>query len=115
MKGIAMTVATLGIIYATAAVPVSASNARQLSLTPVITYSVQDQSNAQQPQAKTFTGTINKSGDQFILRDDAGNISYQLDDQQSAGKYEGKKVKVMGTLDQANNVIRVQSIEEAAA
>jgi uncharacterized protein YdeI (BOF family) len=74
----------------------------------------QDQ-KSQTPQAKTFTGTISKEGDSFVLKDDAGKTSYQLDDQQTASKFEGKRVKVTGTLDEANNTIRVQSIEEASA
>ena len=39
--------------------------------------------------------------------------SYQLDDQQNAEKYKGKSVRIVGTLDAANNLIHVQSIEEA--
>src|SRR5277367_3824797 len=115
MKGIALTVATLGFIYASAALPASASNASSFSVAPINAFFVQDQSNPQQPQAKTFSGTISKNGDQFILRDDAANSSYQLDDQEKASKFEGKKVKVTGTFDQANNLIRIQTIVEEAA
>jgi hypothetical protein len=67
------------------------------------------------PALSTFTGTINKSGDTFIFTDDGTKSSYRLDDQQSAGKFDGKKVKIIGTLDAANNTIRVQSIEAATA
>jgi uncharacterized protein YdeI (BOF family) len=67
------------------------------------------------PALSTFTGTIKKSGDTFIFTDDGTKSSYQLDDQQSAGKFDGKKVKIIGTLDAANNTIRVQSIEAATA
>lgn len=74
----------------------------------------QDQKR-QTPQTKTFTGTISKEGESFVLKDDAGKTSYQLDDQQTASKFEGKRVKVTGTLDEANNTIRVQSMEEATA
>jgi uncharacterized protein YdeI (BOF family) len=114
MKGIALTVATFGLIYATAALPATAPKANQLGVISVHSFSIQDQSNPQQPQTKTFSGTISKNGDQFVLRDEGGNTSYQLDDQEKAGKFDGKKVKVTGTLDQANNLIRIQSIEEAA-
>lgn len=115
MKGIALTVATLGLIYATAAIPESARKANPLNVTPSHSFSIQDQANPQQPQTKTFSGTIGKNGDQFILKDDADKSSYQLDDQDKASKFEGKRVKVTGTLDQANNLIRIQTIEEAAA
>jgi uncharacterized protein YdeI (BOF family) len=67
------------------------------------------------PALSMFTGTINKSGDTFIFTDDGTKSTYQLDDQQTAGKFDGKKVKIIGTLDAANNTIRVQSIEAANA
>lgn len=67
------------------------------------------------PALSTFTGTIQKSGDAFIFNDDATKSSYQLDDQRSAGKFDGKKVKIIGTLDAANKTIRIQSIEAATA
>jgi uncharacterized protein YdeI (BOF family) len=75
---------------------------------------LQNQNNPA-PALSMFTGTINKSGDTFIFTDDSTKSSYQLDDQQSAGKFDGKKVKIIGTLDAANNTIRVQSIEAATA
>lgn len=68
-----------------------------------------------QPQAKVFTGTIAKNGEQFVLREDSTRGMYQLDDQESAGKFAGKRVNVTGVLDASNNLIRVQSIEEAKA
>jgi hypothetical protein len=63
---------------------------------------------------KTFTGTIAKKGDQFILTDESKS-SYQLDDQETAEKFAGKKVRVKGILDAVNNTIRIQTIEIAAA
>jgi len=67
-----------------------------------------------QTKAQTFVGTITKSGSQFVFSDDANNLSYQLDDQETASKFEGKKVRVTGTLDAASKIIRVQSIEATA-
>jgi hypothetical protein len=64
---------------------------------------------------ETFTGTIAKKGDQFVLTDDSSKMSYSLDDQQTAEKFAGKKVRVKGILDAVNNTIRIQDIEEAAA
>src|SRR5262249_40456851 len=40
---------------------------------------------------KTFTGVIAKKGDEFILADDSKS-NYQLDDQQTAERFVGKKV-----------------------
>ena len=62
-----------------------------------------------------FTGMIAKKGDQFILTDDSNRSSYQLDDQETAEKFAGKKVRVKGILDSVNNTIRIQTIEIAAA
>jgi hypothetical protein len=65
------------------------------------------------PELKIFTGTIWMSGDRFVLRDEHQKRWYQLDaDQKLVAKFEGKQVKVIGTLDAANSEIRVQRIEE---
>ena len=68
-----------------------------------------------QAQAKiqTFVGTIAKTGNEFVFSDDAAKHVYELDDQQTASRFDGKKVRVTGVLDAANMIIRVQSIETA--
>lgn len=66
------------------------------------------------PQTKTFSGTIMKKGDDFVLNDSAHKITYILDDAQKASQYEGKKVKVTGTVDVATNMIHVETIQEVA-
>jgi hypothetical protein len=64
-------------------------------------------------EIKIFTGTVWMSGDRFVLRDEHQKHWYQLDvDQKLVAKFEGKQVKVIGTLDAANSEIRVQRIEE---
>jgi len=68
----------------------------------------------QQAEAQTFTGTIMKAGDSFTLSDSEHRASYKLDDAQKASRFEGKKVKVTGTLDAQNRTIRIQTIEEAS-
>jgi hypothetical protein len=65
-------------------------------------------------QAKTFTGTVMKNGENFVLSDPRSKTSYMLDDARKASQFEGKKVKVTGTVDVANNIIHVDTIEEAA-
>jgi hypothetical protein len=55
-----------------------------------------------------------KNGDNFVLSDPSSKTSYMLDDVRKASHFEGKKVKVTGTVDVANNVIHVETIEEAA-
>jgi len=48
------------------------------------------------------------------LSDTASKISYKLDDAEKASQFEGKKVKVTGTVDVANNLIHVETIQEIA-
>jgi hypothetical protein len=112
MRRIVLSVAALTL--ATGAVALGESpKARQTSILHSQVFVMQDQSPA--PELKSFTGTIAKSGEQFVLREDSSKASYRLDDQQSAGKFAGKRVRVVGVLDASNNTIRVQSIEEANA
>ncbi len=80
----------------------------------------QPQPDQTQPQAdqgqsvKTFTGTVQKSGSNFVLRDGAGQM-FKLDDSARAKPYVGKAVKVKGQLDEQAMLIRVQSIESNEA
>ena len=98
------------------AVPVFSSVAvNHVNLTrdsKIVMQAQQDEQN-KSGSVKTFTGTIAKSGDKFVLRDGTTNAAYQLDDQDNAGKFEGKKVRVTGTLDAPNNMIHVQAIDAA--
>lgn len=66
---------------------------------------------AEEKEVKTFTGTVVKNSGKFMLQARGNSAAYELDDQQKVGQYEGKKVKVTGRLDVANNLIHVQSIE----
>jgi uncharacterized protein YdeI (BOF family) len=69
----------------------------------------------QAPQkTKIFSGTIIKSGEGYVLSDAANKLSYALDDAEQASHYEGKKVKVTGTVDAASNTIHVATIQEIA-
>lgn len=58
----------------------------------------------------TFTGTIMKDGDQYVLRDSSGN-TYKLDDSSRAQSFEGKTVKVTGRLDPDSKMIHVDTIQ----
>ena len=55
---------------------------------------------AQQPQ--TFMGKIVRSNGGLVLRDQATNAEYKLDNEDQAKQFEGKSVKVTGTLDSAS-------------
>ena len=65
----------------------------------------------QQSDVKTFTGKVMKSGENLVLKDSASKSTYKLDDQDRAKSFEGKNVKVTGTLDAATSTIRVANIE----
>jgi len=66
-----------------------------------------------QPAAQAFTGTIMKSGDNYVLKT-ADNMTYQLDDQSRAKQFEGKQVQVTGSLDATSQTIKVQDIKSAS-
>jgi len=67
----------------------------------------------QDVQQQTTTGKIAKSNDgKYVLVDAQGTL-YQLDDQNMAKKFAGKKVKVSGTVDTSSNVIHVTDITPA--
>ena len=102
MKKVVLSVA--GAILVFTAVPKTAS-----ATSPPA--SMQEQSKQ---KTKIFSGTIIKSGDNFVLSDAANKLSYMLDDAQKASQFEGKKVKVTGTVDVASNTIHVETIQEIA-
>ena len=54
--------------------------------------------------AQTFTGTIVKQGDKYVLKDDAGK-TYDIDHQTDVAKFEGKRVRVQGTLDPSGKIM----------
>jgi len=60
-----------------------------------------------QSQEQIFTGTIAKSGDKYVLQASSGK-SYDIDHQELAQKYEGKQVRVKGTLDPDGKTIHVR-------
>jgi|SRR5579872_439385 len=50
--------------------------------------------------------------DHFALYDPASGVNYDLDDSRLASRYEGKKVRVTGSVDTKKDAIHVVSIEE---
>jgi len=57
--------------------------------------------------SQVFSGTVVKSGDKYVLKDDSGK-TYDIDHQDQVKKFEGKKVRVQGTLDETGSKIKVQ-------
>jgi hypothetical protein len=67
-----------------------------------------------QAQSATFSGTIMRNGEQFVLRETSGQI-YRLDDPKDAQAFEGKPVTVTGKLDPSARLIHVERIAPATA
>lgn len=85
-------------------------------LTPALRAQSQNQApSAQQDQQKsqTFVGKVVKlkNGRFALLTDPQAGKGAYLDDKQKAAPFEGKNVKVTGTLDPATALIHVSKIE----
>ena len=57
--------------------------------------------------SQSFSGMVEKSGEKYVLKDDSGKI-YDIDHQDDVKKFEGKRVKVQGTLDPTGTKIQVK-------
>ena len=56
---------------------------------------------------QSFSGTVAKSGDKYVLQDASGK-TYDVDRQEELKKYEGKQVRIKGTLDPDGKTIHVK-------
>jgi lipopolysaccharide export system protein LptA len=86
----------------------------------------QDNTQAQPPQqdkmqppsdaakVSVFTGKVMKAKGQYVLMDDSAKVTYALDNQEKAKAFNGKTVKVTGTLETASNTIHIENIEPTA-
>ncbi len=59
--------------------------------------------------AQSFTGSIAKEGDSYVLKV-SDTTSYKLDDQPRAKSFAGQHVRVTGKLESDTSLIHVQSI-----
>lgn len=64
-------------------------------------------SGSQAGGVQSFSGTVVKSGDKYVLQDESGT-TYDTDHQDEMAKFEGKRVKVHGTLDASGKMIHIQ-------
>jgi outer membrane biosynthesis protein TonB len=62
---------------------------------------------AQPAGVQSFSGTVVKSGDKYVLQDESGT-TYDTDHQDEMAKFAGKRVKVHGTLDASGKMIHIQ-------
>lgn len=65
------------------------------------------QAGSSSESSQTFSGTVAKSGDKFVLQDASGK-TYDVDRQEELKKYEGKQVRIKGTLDPDGKTIHVK-------
>ncbi len=65
-------------------------------------------SEAQQQEGQVFAGTIVKSGDKYVLQEESSGTTYDVDHQEAVKKFEGKKVRIHGTLDPNGKMIHIQ-------
>jgi hypothetical protein len=65
---------------------------------------------ANNPTAQTFTGIVSKEADTYVLKVSDSN-SYKLDNQDQVQPFEGRRVRVTGTLDPSINLIHVDNVE----
>ncbi len=55
-----------------------------------------------------FVGTIVKQGDKYMFQDASSGQTYDIDHQDEVKRFDGKKVRVRGTLDPQTKTIHVQ-------
>ncbi|HEY3839090.1 MAG TPA: hypothetical protein VGL72_21095 [Bryobacteraceae bacterium] len=88
-----------------------------LQLTPTLQAQSQSQPAAQQEEQKpqTFVGKVVKArnGQYALLTDEQAGKGVYLDDQEKAKAFEGKNVKVTGTLEVAKNLVHITDIQPA--
>ena len=91
--------------------------AASLQLAPNLQAQTQSQPSAQQEEQKpqTFVGKVikAKNGQYALLIDEQNGKGVYLDDQEKAKAFEGKNVKVTGTLEMAKNLFHVTDIQAA--
>lgn len=68
------------------------------------------QSDARRQTARTVTGVVAKVEKGYVL-ETGDSLTHQLDAQDKAMPYEGKRVRVEGILDPTTNLIQVHSIQ----
>ena len=71
----------------------------------------QPEQDSVEAQPSAYTGTVMKSGSNYVLKTDAGTLP--LDDQAKVRKFNGKQVTVTGTMDKSTGMLHVTDIAPA--
>jgi hypothetical protein len=129
--------AARGVIYSLAVSLIPSASAKVFAFAPGQAMALTSQEPQQHPQPKpdqpnpnpqqqspdtpqegnkavVVTGTIVKSGSDFVLKDSSGMV-YRLDTPEKAEPFDGKPVKVTGKLEAGTNLLHVESIEAMTA
>ncbi len=69
-----------------------------------------ENSAQQPPAAQTITGSIVEDAGRYVVKV-SSNTSYELDDQERARQYEGRPVKITGTLDANGGSLHIITIQ----
>jgi hypothetical protein len=101
-------------LIALAITPSSSAMERQTNYDQTLSAGLQEPQQPSTPKSTVFTGTIVKSGSDYLLKDASGNV-YMLDTPEKAKYFEGKNVKVTGRLEANANLLHVEAIEELSA
>ena len=89
--------------------PTAQAPATQAPATPPTFPTSEAKPRPDRADVRVYMGTIVQDGGAYVLR--TGNEKYLLDSQKKAKKYNGKDVKITGTLDDAKNLIHVEKIK----
>jgi hypothetical protein len=76
--------------------------------TPSPTQSSPTAAPADATGSKEYVGTIVKQGDKYMFQETATGTTYDIDHQDEVKKFDGKKVRVHGTMDTDGKTIHVQ-------
>lgn len=67
-----------------------------------------DQAQSDANGSKEFVGTVVKQGNKYMFQEASSGQTYDIDHQEEVKKFDGKKVRVRGTLDPQTKTIHVQ-------
>lgn len=65
--------------------------------------------NASKTKVRPFMGRVLHENSGYVLK--AGDLEYKLDNSDAVSVYNGKNVKITGSLDRPTNIIHVEKIE----
>ncbi len=68
--------------------------------------------SAEAQAQNSFSGMVVRVAKLYVLKTET--MTYQLDDQRKAKRFNGKQVNVIGTLDRPTSLIRVSDIQLAS-